>query len=128
MTRPDFNRIVLLIKELITASKTTVEAIGEIARATTQAAEQEPPQPLSRITVDLQIPSEETNRYYSEQNKSQRLHWATFWATLATFLAVAVYAVVTFLQGRTMDATFREVRKQTAAATKSATASEMASQ
>ncbi len=62
--------------------------------------------------MDLQIPSEEINRYYTEQDKSYRLQRRTFWSTVATFLAVAAYALITLLQWHTMDATFSEIRKQ----------------
>jgi hypothetical protein len=100
---------------IASAGQTTVEAIGENTKATEHAAEQQPPQPLSRITVDVQIPREETDHYYTEQRSSQRLQWWTFLATVGTFVAVAAYAVITYLQWHTMDATFNQIQKQTAA-------------
>jgi hypothetical protein len=110
---------------IASAGQTTVEAIGENTKANKEAREQEPAQPPSRITVDVQIPREETDRYYTEQRSSQRLQWWTFWATVGTFLAVAAYAVITYLQWRTMNATFDQIQKQTAATITAANAAQM---
>jgi len=116
----------LLLKNLLdtisATGKATIDAIAENARATEKSAENLPPEPLSRITVDVQIPREETDRYYAEQQTSQTLQRWTFCATVATFLAVVAYAVITYLQWRTMNATYAEIQKQTLAAIRSSDA------
>ena len=102
------------IRDAITATgRATEEAITKQTKAAEEAAKQRPPQPLSRITVDIQIPREETDRYYAEQHNSQRLQWWTFSATIATFVAVTAYAFITYLQWCTMDKTYKEIQKQT---------------
>ena len=120
--RADLHRLTRIIKNAISrlesvrtaitaTGNATVEAIGKNTEAAKTAAEKNPPEPLSRITVDVQIPREETDRYYAEQNKSHRLQWGIFWATVATFGAVFAYAVITLMQWRTMDATFKTAQE-----------------
>jgi hypothetical protein len=64
------------------ASKATVQAIGENTEAAHKTSEQHPPQPPTRITVDVQVPREETNGYYTEQSRGYRLQWWIFWASV----------------------------------------------
>lgn len=126
MNRADLHRVILLVNEtgvklrdaIAIAGKATSEAINESAEATKQVAKKPPP---SRLTVDVQIPREEADRYYAEQLKTLQLQRRTLHATVATFVAVAFYAIVAYLQWSTMDATFREVRQQSASATNTAT-------
>jgi hypothetical protein len=115
--RGDAHRFRLLLKAIrdaiTTAGYATSETIREYAKTKQEEQKPRPAEPPSRITVDVQIPRAETDRYYTEQQKSHRLQWWTFWATIATFVAVAAYAVITYFQWRTMDATYKEVAKQT---------------
>lgn len=114
------NRASSTIRDAIAATgKSTGEAIAENAKA---IEAQQPLQPPTRITVDVQIPPEETTRYYAEQRNSNRVQWATFWATVGTFIAVAVYAAITYCQWRTMEGTYRQIIKQTGYVRESATA------
>jgi hypothetical protein len=128
MDRGELHRLSLLLKALrdtiSAAGKATVDAIGENTKAAEESAKQTPPYQPSRITVDIKIPSEETNRYYTEQRKSYRLQWWTFWATVATFVAVAIYAGITYMQWHTMNATYIEITKQSRAAADSAKAAQ----
>jgi len=120
MNRGEVHRLLLLIKTLrdaiSTAGKATVEAIRENTEAAQEGAKHEPSEPLSRISLDVHIPREETDRYYAQQQQSRGLQWWTFWATVATFVAVAIYAFITYLQWHTMIATYCEIRKQTTSA------------
>jgi hypothetical protein len=121
--RADLYRLLVAIKEsgtgirdaITAAAKTTLEAIGQNTEASRESGKQTSTRPLERVTVDLKIPSEETDRYYSEQNKANKLQLWTLWATVLTFLAVVAYAEITFLQWRTMNRTYIEISKQTKA-------------
>lgn len=109
------NRIGTKIGDAITAAgKATNDAIADNTKATEKAAEQQPAEPPSRITVDIQIPREEADRYYAQHNNPNSLQWWAFWVNVLAFLAVAVYAAITYRQWRTMDATLKEAQSQTA--------------
>jgi hypothetical protein len=106
------NNIRTLVDAVSNTSKAAVDAIAENTKAAKQAAEKEPPQPPGRVAVDIQIPREETNRYYSEHNKTHRLQWWTVWISVATFLAVAAYAVLTLKQWQTAEKTLSAAMQQ----------------
>lgn len=112
MNRGDLYRLTLLIKDALIriesirvaiteASKTTIEAVAENTKTTNEAAKQQTPLP-SRIAVDVNIPREEVNRYYTEHNKPNGLQWWAFGVNVITFLAVGGYAVVAILQWRAL--------------------------
>ncbi len=94
MNRPEFHKITALMGQirdaLSIASDKTVDAINKNTE-TTQASHQ-----LSgRITVEIQIPTETAEKYYSDQNKNRKAQWATFWVTVATVLALVIYTCYT---------------------------------
>ena len=60
---------------------------------------------------------EETKTF---QRQSLRIQWMVFFATAAVVLAAGIYANITRLQTKTMDATLGHIQKQVAAAVKKA--------
>src|SRR5947207_3929307 len=101
--RADLHRLLLAIREVgagierirdtvTAAGKTIVEAIAENTKATEKVAEQSPPPPPSRLTVDVQIPQEETNRYYAQRNKPNVLQRLTFLVGVLSLIVLIWYA------------------------------------
>jgi hypothetical protein len=78
-----------------------VETIRDNTEASKKAAEKEHPF-ASRITVDVNFPSEKINRYYAEYNKPNSLQWWVFFVSVLTFIAVTVYAVLVYFQWKEM--------------------------
>jgi hypothetical protein len=130
MDRGDLYRLSLLIQGLrdtITAAGETVtEAITKYIEAYEQSNKPNPSRPLEGVRNEVDFPVEVTNRYYAEQDKTYRLHRRTFWVSVLTLLALAIYTRVTYLQWKTMDATYSEIKKQTKSATQAAIAASAA--
>jgi hypothetical protein len=117
MNRGDFRRIARLVKDIrdaiAAAGDATSKAVREYAATKQRQAESKPTTYPERISVEVNLPQAEVDRYYTDQGKTYRLHRRTFWTTFLTFVAVVAYAIITWFQWRTMDRTFQEVKKQT---------------
>jgi hypothetical protein len=117
MNRGDLYRLSLLLKSLrdtvAAAGNQTTKAISENTTAYEKAHEPKPAGPPERISAEVNFSQGEAHRYYSEQKNTYSTQRWTFWATLGTLVAVVAYAVITYCQLRTMNATFGEISKQT---------------
>jgi hypothetical protein len=131
MNRADLHRLTTAIKEVsariglvrdavTSAGKTTEQAIAKNTEATKASQEPKPSREPERVRAEIHLSPEETKRYQAERHESNRLQMRTFWVNVATLIAVSAYAVVAALQWCTMNATYSEIQKQTAASTKSA--------
>jgi hypothetical protein len=86
-----------LVRDAVSATgEATVEAMTENTKAYQKANEPMRPGKLERVSIGLS--AEEARRYYGDQDKMYRLQRRTFWATVGTLLAVAGYAVITYMQ------------------------------
>jgi hypothetical protein len=116
------------IRASLDALKEYLKAVTEYTIAKQKPKEPSPPKEPRRVSIIAQFSTDTENRYYAEQNKSYTLQGRIFWATVATGIAVAAYAVITFLQWRTMNETMCEIRKQTTSAGIAANAAKSAAQ
>jgi len=106
MNRADIRQFALLAKEItkrlgfiessiVKTSNTQIKAIAEQTKAYEKASEPRPANPLDRIKVEVDFPTPQAQRYYTEQIKSYRIQCATLLVTLFTLIALGVYTVYT---------------------------------
>ena len=92
-----------------------IEAIGEQAKTAEEGRKckrETPP----RLHAELQLPETVQDYYRTTQHAEpgkRRREWAALGISALTLVAVIGYAIITYRQWHTMDATFREVKKQT---------------
>ncbi len=98
----------------------------------------QPPNKEANQVTPSKIPETEpgckpVDNYYTKGDKNNRLQWWQLWvqiglfvATTGAFIAAAYYAHIAEKQWKTMDDTFKEIKKQTGSAEKSAGAAESA--
>src|SRR5215469_2999418 len=68
---------------------------------------------LEALTYESKTQAEETRAF---QRQSLRIQWFLFFATVAAFVAVGIFANIARLQKMTMDVTLGHVQKQIVAA------------
>jgi hypothetical protein len=68
------------------------------------------PDPAPIIYSELKLPHEITSRYHADQDKSFTLQRRNFWISLLAFIAVAVYAYITYGQWQTLGDQFSQTQ------------------
>jgi|ERR1035437_866492 hypothetical protein len=115
VTRQFINLAKKLHRDLRKALQKQTAAISQAAKAARENKQDPLPVPLP-VVAELQIPEADKREQRCQHRQSHALQiWLTVGTWLA-FIAAAVYASIAAFQWRTMNKTYIEIRKQTAAA------------
>jgi hypothetical protein len=88
-------RLIAEIRAFLDGQKKQIETITEYAKAQDKTTEPQPAREPERVRNEVDFPPEVINRYYSEQDKTYRLHKRTFGVSLITLIGLVVYTVYT---------------------------------
>ena len=83
------------LRAFLGVQREQIDAIAKYAEAQNRRHEPTPPAPSEGVRNEVDFPPEVVERYYSEQNKTYRIQRNTFWISIFTLIALAVYTVYT---------------------------------